>query len=472
MQINTLYSSGNGILDPKFYVKTDTGVFIRNFNLNIQQSGATAIQIPSNPFSIAGSGNSYLQINIQNKASGTRATADLVITANNGTDAANYINLGINNSGYNDPTFSNGSGLDGYLFINGGSLDIGTQTTGTSIEFHVGGTTLDRTIARMTSSGLNIVSGTLTASNVVYNTGTQNISGAKIFFDSGIFSLSGASTIPLPNNPLSIVGSGNTYVQLNIQNRATGKLASADLVITSNNGTDNTNYINLGINNSGYSDPEFSAGTGLDGYLYIDGGNLDIGTKTPNTAIEFHAGGATAANTIARISQSGLNIVSGNLTVNNTGVVLSGSIPFVMNFGHSQIATPTTGLTTGYFGIQGDGGVVTLTNNEKRRIPILQDCFLRKVAWTNFAKTTIPSGMLTGYFKNFGPNAFNDDKTLGVQVTTGLSIPAVNIMYNSISGDLNLPIKTGDYVSFYYVSNFSGTSTVNYAVNVGAYFYV
>ena len=120
------------------------------------------------------------------------------------------------------------------------------------------------------------------------------------------------------------MGSGNTYVQLNIQNRATGLTASSDLVITANNGTDSTNFINLGINNVGYNDPAFTNGTGLDGYLFIDGGNLDIGTRTPGRAIEFHAGGTIAGSTIAIISQSGLNIVSGNLTVNNSGVLLSG----------------------------------------------------------------------------------------------------------------------------------------------------
>lgn len=284
---------------------------------------------------------------------------------------------------------------------------------------------------------------------------------------------SGAKGLLLPSNPLSIAGSGNSYVQINIQNRATGTDASADLVITANNGTDSSNYINLGINNSGYNNSSFNNATGYDGYLFIDGGDLDIGTRTPGKIIEFHAGGTTESKVIARISETGLNLISGNLTVNSTGVVLSGSIPFVLNFGHGQIAAPTTGLTTGYFGLQGDAGVVTLANNEKRRVPILQDCFLRKVAWTNFVKATIPSGTLTGYFKNFGPNPLNDDKTVGIQVTpTGMSIPATNIMYNTINGDLNLPIKTGDYVSFYYVSNFSGASTVNYATDVAAYFYV
>jgi hypothetical protein len=160
---------------------------------------------------------------------------------------------------------------------------------------------------------------------LVHNSGNEIISGSKTFVSSGIFSLSGAVPLGLPNNPLSVVGSGNTYLQINIQNRATGNTATADLVITANNGTDTTNYINLGINNSGYNDPTFSNGSGLDGYLFINGGSLDIGTQTANTNIEFHVGGTTLNKVIARINESGFNLVSGNFTY----PVFSGATGFV-----------------------------------------------------------------------------------------------------------------------------------------------
>lgn len=143
--------------------------------------------------------------------------------------------------------------------------------------------------------------------------GNQTISGVKTFANSGVFSLSGTTPLNIPNNPLSIVGSGNTYIQANIQNRATGTNATADLVITANNGTDSSNYINLGINNSGYNDPAFSNGSGLDGYLFINGGSLDIGTQTPNTNIEFHVGGTTAEKSVARITSSGIDLVNSQL---------------------------------------------------------------------------------------------------------------------------------------------------------------
>jgi hypothetical protein len=517
-----VYNTGNQIISGS---KTfaNSGIF--------SLSNTIPLSLPNNPLSIVGSGTGYVQVNIQNRSTGFTATSDLVITANNGTDTSNYLDLGVNNFGYNDPNFSNGAAYDGYLFINGGSLDIGTQTTGTSIEFHIGGTTAIRTIARITSDGLNIVSGTLNASNVlyitgdqnisgtknfytrptvngsgvrlydepvfatlpdtiVYNTGdqtingvktfnlqpilngnplitgnlslyatttnvgttgstlvntisslsgssvlvygNQNISGVKTFIDSGIFSNGGVSAVPLLNNPLSIVGSGNNYVQLNIQNRATGLIATADLVITANNGTDNSNFINLGINNSGYSDPTFNNTTGLDGYLIMDGGDLDIGTRTPGKIIEFHAGGTTEANVIARISQTGLNIVSGNLTVGGTGVLLSGQSNFILNFISNQA---TTNSSLSYFGnfAAGYGN-----NAVDRAFPVLENCVARKIVFTTQLASTYDVPFTTGYFINTTTNI-----TGTIPITTN---PATsNTLYNYV-GNINVPISTGDNV--------------------------
>jgi len=777
----------------------DSGIF--------SNAGVSPVSLSNNPLSIVGSGNNYLQVNIQNRATGTTATADLVITANNGTDSSYYIDLGINNSGYNDPNFSNGGAYDGYLFVNGGSLDIGTQTTGTSIEFHIGGTTLDKTIARITSAGLNIVSGNLsisgnsvatsanlfttgsvldnkinalsgyvsgislggllpstivyttgnqlisgnktflnnvnisgtgnfnnvkvsnidklflsgidivvtgnssinvynpvyisgnailtgvnlssyatnanlfatgstldnkinslsgyvtgitgtfgtlpislastgsrldskinslsgvsvltfgdqnvfgnksfisnifldkdiiisgnirasgtsyfndnlnvannlnvggiinnptlvltkgkqivsgektfannmsinaytgngydmsnldlklniggdinenagiqidaygtnpsqilmrrargiptglsgvlkddvlfnlqargyvsglnaystnsraairliaaedwvggagyngqgtyilfrstnigsataidkviigssginvlngniyisgnpvltglqqtvttyvsiTGETIVYTTGNQTISGRKTFLDSGVFSNGGTPAVPLLNNPLSIVGSGNNYLQVNIQNRATGTDASADLVITANNGTDNTNYINLGINNSGYSNSNFTNGTGYDGYLFIDGGDLDIGTRTPGKVIEFHAGGTTQDKTIARIDSSGINILSGTYRVNNVP-----SNTFTINFLSSN-ANLSAGAN--YISNLGAGYSTTFSD---RSIPMFEPCTARKasISLLNSGPGTNLVGV-TGYFINTSTN--------------------------------------------------------------------
>jgi len=351
-------------------------------------------------------------------------------------------------------------------------LKLGTDKAGGFISL----LTDDETQAVRITSGGNVGIGTISpseklqvignilANNLVYNTGAQNISGAKTFFDSGIFSLSGASPLPLPRNPLSVVGSGNTYVQLNIQNRASGTNASADLVITANNGTDSTNYINLGINNSGYNDPAFTHGTGLDGYLFIDGGNLDIGTKTPGKALEFHAGGTTADKAIARISESGLNLVSGNLTVNNTGVLLSGQDVFILTLAHASTSSLTTG--NNFFGNIFDVGTSPTIN--LRKFIIMENCIARKFSWTNFVGTSgTATQIATGYFINV------TTRTTGI-LTTGITNISSNTQQN-ISGYFSPPmlLKEGDEIvaSLHVVSGGTGPITTAVRNNVNIYCY-
>jgi len=256
------------------------------------------------------------------------------------------------------------------------------------------GTAIDKVV--ISTSGINVLDGNIFINGypVVNTTSNQTISGSKTFFDSGIFSNGGTPAVPLLNNPLSIVGSGNNYLQVNIQNRASGKFASADLVITANNGTDNTNYINLGINNSGYSDPEFTNGSGLDGYLYIDGGNLDIGTKTPGKIIEFHAGGVSQNSTIARIDSSGINILSGTYRVNNVP-----SNTFTINFLSSN-----ANLSAGANYISNVGAGYSPTFSD-RSIPMFEPCAARKasISLLNSGPGTNLVGV-TGYFINTSTN--------------------------------------------------------------------
>jgi len=644
--------------------------------------------LSNNPLSVVGSGDYYLQLNIQNRGTGLSASSDLVLTSDNGTEISNYIDLGINSSKYNNgDIYSLTTGNDGYLYINGGNLVIGTQTDGKVIKFHVNGSEtgdqvaeintngviaanlvynttdqningvknfllrptvngtgvllsgeaalpitivyttgnqtisgvktfteisclknatlsgdvinknyadqnlvyyIDNTLSNNTNLNLSFptgltgirkinytlrqpsgfgwgvnynsitwltsappnptftdpvvfeyyplgpnstqsygiyinaianleknrstivyttgnqtisgdktfvnninVSGTgifnsldlnnidnlslsgvdititsgvvsltnpLSAPNLVYNTGNQTISGVKTFANSGIFSLSGIVPLTVPNNPLSVVGSGNSYVQVNIQNRATGTTATADLVITANNGTDSANFINLGINNSGYNDPTFSNGSGLDGYLFVNGGSLDIGTATPNTQIEFHVGGTTAARSIARIDQSGINILSGTYRVNN--------IPyntFTFTLTHSS---STLGSGFNYFGLN-DAGYSSASAGSRRRMPILETCQIRKASWSHLAGTVgSPVTILsTGYVINTSsnprqtgiistvidssadaiPNHYITDFSPPINVTSGDLIVAALV----VTGFSTAPLSVRDTVILY-----------------------
>ena len=74
---------------------------------------------------------SYLQLNIINKGSGSYASADIVATNNVGTETSNYIDMGINSSNHIvDTTFAPGGPNDSYLLSTANDLLIGSSTSG------------------------------------------------------------------------------------------------------------------------------------------------------------------------------------------------------------------------------------------------------------------------------------------------------------------------------------------------------
>lgn len=125
----------------------------------------------------------------------------------------------------------------------------------------------------------------------------------------------------LSTNPLAIGGSG-VSLQANIKNLSTAPDGSSDWVATSNVGSDISGYINLGINGSAYSQAAFAITATRDGYLYVDGGNLVIGTATTGNNILFHTAGTLTGNLRATIDDSGINLVaSGDYRINNVSIM-------------------------------------------------------------------------------------------------------------------------------------------------------
>ena len=114
----------------------------------------------------------------------------------------------------------------------------------------------------------------------------------------------------------AIVGKGSidSYLQLNIQNNSSGANASSDVVATANNGSETTNYIDMGIN--GGSNTSGIMGGANDAYLYNIGQNLLIGTGTANKSLVFMTGGTTqGTNERMRIDGSGdVGIATNNPT--------------------------------------------------------------------------------------------------------------------------------------------------------------
>ncbi|OLY93051.1 hypothetical protein [Cnuella takakiae] len=108
------------------------------------------------PILATGDYNGYFQVNVQNNNGGTRASSDLVATANNGTETTNFVNLGINGSGYvyqNGSPIETGKANDGYLLSAGQDLYIVNNNAAKDIIVLTGGTASTNESMRVTASG-------------------------------------------------------------------------------------------------------------------------------------------------------------------------------------------------------------------------------------------------------------------------------------------------------------------------------
>jgi len=136
----------------------------------------------------------------------------------------------------------------------------------------------------------------------------------------------------------AIVGKGNidSYLQLNIQNNSTGTSASSDVVATANNGSETTNYVDMGINGGNYSGGIM--GTANDAYLYNMGQNFLVGTGTAAKSLVFMTGGTSqAANERMRIDGTG-NVGIG-ITNPSYKLHVNGTNPLFLNGVQTGAAT-------------------------------------------------------------------------------------------------------------------------------------
>lgn len=93
-------------------------------------------------------------------------------------------------------------------------------------------------------------------------------------------------------NLISGHGTTNTYLQLNIKNFSNLSNASSDIVATADNGTEDSYYVNMGINGSGY-DEDTVIGLANDAYVYGYGNEFHIGNAA-EYPVKIFAGGFDA----------------------------------------------------------------------------------------------------------------------------------------------------------------------------------
>jgi hypothetical protein len=109
-------------------------------------------------------------------------------------------------------------------------------------------------------------------------------------------------------NAIYAKGTINSYFQFNIRNLSTGTQSSSDIVCTADNGTETTNFMNIGINGSGYvyqSGNPIETGGPNDCYVIASGSNLYIVNNNTTKDVLFLTGGTAATNERMRIKYNG-----------------------------------------------------------------------------------------------------------------------------------------------------------------------
>jgi hypothetical protein len=142
-----------------------------------------------------GNTNSYAQLNLQNVSSGGGASTDIVATADNGTETANYVDLGINSSNYNNGTSSLLNGANNaYLYSKGEDFAIGNASSSKSIIFFTGGDAPSNEKFRLNSSGVSFKSDAFPSSDNNYLLGKSGARWSAVWSANGTIQTSDLRT--------------------------------------------------------------------------------------------------------------------------------------------------------------------------------------------------------------------------------------------------------------------------------------
>jgi hypothetical protein len=166
-----------------------------------------------------------------------------------------------------------------------------------------------------------------------------------------------AVALTMPRCPLQVTGTQNNYVQFDIRNTSNGVAASADICATADTGTDTTQFVNLGINNSAYAQAGWTINGALDSYLYASDGVLSIGTAAAKE-LNFFTGGTLLANKRMALD------TSGNILVGGMAAPASAAKTLVLPNSTIPTANAVNGgclyVEAGALKYRGSGGTVTV----------------------------------------------------------------------------------------------------------------
>lgn len=258
----------------------------------------------------AGNSASFVQNAIVNLGSGISSSADYIAYSAQGNNVSGWIDMGITNATFNDPTYGVTGPHDGYIFMSApsgttghGNLVIATDNTGTQnkIVFAAGGlgTGNDQMVItpnqnihiEIATPSTNATTGALTVVGGVGIQGQISFDGlmrttGQLYFGDGAEAFETAAD--LTNSRAVFIVEGGPYAQVAVHNPTAS--ASGDILVYADNGDDLSGWIDMGVTGSAFSQSEFGITGPNDGYIFYQApentsgsGNLVIATGDAGT---------------------------------------------------------------------------------------------------------------------------------------------------------------------------------------------
>ena len=301
--------------------------------------GGNPVTLPNTIAQFSLGGQSYIQTNLVNTNDG--GSADIVVTANTGTDSTYFIDVGYVNKDYQPGAEFNNIGtavnrLDGYIYAQGstsntwgGNLIVGSTTTGKEIRFIAGGGSIENVVARMNSTSIILNKPLIFADGTSQN--SSSISAA---------SFANAAFVTA-NSAASFANASFTQANSEPKGTSAGVFANAAFV-TANSAASfaNAAYIQA---NSAYA----SVNTALQNTSTITvNTNLNVpstlvaGNTTINNGVSINGSGLyqyTTANnsTVTQLTSKSTSVTSngrtGQITTSNASLAKGAAVSFTVN---------------------------------------------------------------------------------------------------------------------------------------------